>query len=317
MSFLLFVMLFTLIRCGNSRTSPKVSNTGSILFPNENTGVENEDDDILSRYFSGLSFQSILPQKCGLVADERVNLRIVGGSEAARGGWPWMARLGYYDRRDVSYSCGGVLITRKHILTAAHCVYNKKNLFVVRLGSHGKNKFALQDHYIRGITIHERYVPSNQGPINDIAIITLASTVTFTADVQPICLPINRNVRNLNLPGRSLHVAGWGSTSFLGRTSNVLRQVKVPVVAPSKCVQAYKDFRRVVIDESVICAGLDSGGKDACSGDSGGPLVVNEAGRFYVMGLVSFGFGCAAPGYPGVYSRVPYHINWILSKIAY
>ena len=156
--------------------------------------------------------------------------------------------------------------------------------FVVRLGSHGKNKFALQDHYIRGITIHERYVPSNQGPINDIAIITLASTVTFTgksfkfyhssislfhlriilllsqlfhsfrlkgffkitfiilallkgfllsdlffsnlilkniyvhvyiaADVQPICLPINRNVRNLNLPGRSLHVAGWGSTSF-------------------------------------------------------------------------------------------------------
>lgn len=100
---------------------------------------------------------------------------------------------------------------------------------------------------------------------------------------------------------------GWGNLKFLGNVAEVLMQVKVPIQSDSTCREAYKGL----IDNSMVCAGLPQGGKDACQGDSGGPLVCSYSNRWYLEGVVSWGHGCAAPGKYGVYSRVRHLNKWI------
>lgn len=104
---------------------------------------------------------------------------------------------------------------------------------------------------------------------------------------------------------------GFGRLSAGGDTPNVLMQVEVPVVSQTTCKRAYPSR----VHDSMICAGLSEGGKDACQGDSGGPMVCQFQGRFYLEGVVSWGHGCAAPGKYGVYSRVRYLRKWIDSTI--
>ena len=99
-------------------------------------------------------------------------------------------------------------------------------------------------------------------------------------------------------------VSGWGTTSEGGSTPSTLRKVTVPVISDDKCRDAYG---RNDIFDSNLCAGFDAGGKDSCQGDSGGPLYCSG----YQAGVVSWGYGCARPNYPGVYTEVSYFINWI------
>lgn len=116
-------------------------------------------------------------------------------------------------------------------------------------------------------------------------------------------------------------------------------EVQLPVVEPAKCAEAYKAFDQLRIDDSVLCAGLESGGKDACrvilsaycrhknnhlydrhaktfQGDSGGPLMMLDRHRYFVIGVVSLGVRCAQPGFPGVYSRITHHLEWIIKNIS-
>lgn len=91
--------------------------------------------------------------------------------------------------------------------------------------------------------------------------------------------------------------------------------VQLPVVTNEQCINSYKNFRNVIIDNRVLCAGFQQGGKDACQGDSGGPLMYGRADgknlRFYQVGVVSYGFRCAEANSPGVYTRVTEFIEWI------
>ena len=100
---------------------------------------------------------------------------------------------------------------------------------------------------------------------------------------------------------------GFGRLSSGGSAPDVLQQVKVPIVSDSRCRRAYGSS----IHDSMICAGLDQGGKDSCQGDSGGPMVCEAGGKFFLEGVVSWGIGCAAPGKYGVYARVRYLRKWI------
>lgn len=105
-----------------------------------------------------------------------------------------------------------------------------------------------------------------------------------------------------------------------GPSSSKLQVATLPVVETNQCRQALSKFR-TVIDERVMCAGFPQGGKDACQGDSGGPYMYGVQGTsaryitFYLFGVVSYGYRCAEPGYPGVYTRVPTFIDWIQNNL--
>ncbi|XP_071516805.1 chymotrypsin BII-like [Panulirus ornatus] len=136
---------------------------------------------------------------------------------------------------------------------------------------------------------------------NDIALIKLPNTVTFNENIQAVQLPAS----DVSV-GTVVTPTGWGRPSDnAGGTSDVLRQVDVPVMSNTDCDAIYG-----IVGSGVVC--IDStGGKGTCNGDSGGPL--NLSGRTY--GITSFGSsaGCEA-GYPDAFTRVHHYLDWIESK---
>lgn len=134
----------------------------------------------------------------------------------------------------------------------------------------------------------------NQNFNNDIAVVILKDNITYSVNAQPIALPTAEV-----LPEVCALVSGFGTTSFGGGSPFQLQSVNVPIVDRVKCRKSYS-AQNIQITNEMICAGYPKGGKDSCQGDSGGPLVANEQ----LVGIVSFGIGCAEPGYPGVYTNV-------------
>ncbi|RNA08846.1 CLIPD1 [Brachionus plicatilis] len=134
--------------------------------------------------------------------------------------------------------------------------------------------------------------------LNDIAIIKLKNKIEFNSFIQPACLPTNdHQTSNTEVDAWA---AGWGKLNFNGAPSETLQNVKLKIYDKSRCsqVSSKNDWR------TQICAGEYNGGKDTCQGDSGGPLYVKDtiAGKekFVVVGITSYGIGCAEKGYPGL-----------------
>jgi len=138
---------------------------------------------------------------------------------------------------------------------------------------------------------------------NDISLLKLSQPLSFNDNVRAIDIPAQGHAAS----GDCI-VSGWGTTSEGGSTPSVLQKVSVPIVSDAECRDAYGQSD---IEDSMICAGVPEGGKDSCQGDSGGPLACSDTGSTYLAGIVSWGYGCARPGYPGVYAEVSYHVDWI------
>ena len=140
--------------------------------------------------------------------------------------------------------------------------------------------------------------------------------VPFNRRVWPICLPYDSKVliSEENI-GRSGFISGWGRQEFNGRTSDVLREADVEIKSNEECNKAFE--RVVQITDHYLCAGSMGSTKDSCQGDSGGPLmqIDPQKRRFYLTGVVSFGRRCATPGFPGVYARVSYFLDWISKNL--
>jgi trypsin len=135
----------------------------------------------------------------------------------------------------------------------------------------------------------------------------LADPITFDANTAAVgLLPQGA----ASPAGTATEVSGWGTTSAGGFASDVLLKVVVPIYDFADCNAAYSGFGGVPVGQ--ICAGLDEGGVDSCQGDSGGPLYF--AGNLH--GIVSWGNGCAYPGYPGVYTEAAAYSDWIAATIA-
>ncbi|KAK8767399.1 hypothetical protein V5799_005820 [Amblyomma americanum] len=161
---------------------------------------------------------------------------------------------------------------------------------------------------------------------NDIALLVLSKPVTWNRFVQPVCLPFGP-LASETLEGNRAYVTGWGAAHFGeeggsdtesraragGAGSSELRQGQVPVWTEADCKKAYE--RLLHIGEAHLCAGDIRGGTDACQGDSGGPLQLLQEGRYYVVGIVSGGKGCGTPGFPGVYTRVSSHLDWLRNEL--
>jgi len=224
--------------------------------------------------------------------------RIVGGVETEVNEYPWQVGLAY-EYSDTPF-CGGSILSSTTIVTAAHCISSET--FEVIVGDHDLNIDDGEERFEVCNTIeHPNYDSENSD--YDIAILILCKPLTFRKEVSPVCLP--------DLPGSSYDnvlatVSGWGALESGGYGPNELMEVNVTTITNAAC---NRDYGGEILD-SMICA-KDSG-KDACQGDSGGPLITWESGNFYsLIGVVSWGYGCASPFYPGVYARVTEMLDFI------
>ncbi|RWS30337.1 serine protease 27-like protein, partial [Leptotrombidium deliense] len=208
------------------------------------------------------------------------NSKIVGGENAKYGEVPWQAAIVKRQYFNQKISCGGALINRKWVVTAAHCVYRTPATNL---------RLRLGDYNLKGQT--EKYAHEEFGHI------------------VPVCLPNKTD----NITGSQATVTGWGRTQYgIPASLGVLQKVDVEVIDSNTCQQWMKTVgRREVIYANMICAGFKDGGKDSCQGDSGSPLTVKNDGKSTLVGLVSWGVGCARPNLPGVYTKISEFVDWI------
>jgi len=227
--------------------------------------------------------------------------RIVGGEIAERGQFPYQIQIQYLNQ----HHCGGAIVNNNWIVTAAHCsshlaiyytlVANQYNIFAAE----GEERKYTVTRVVR----HPDYVDGELH--DDVALMKVGSPIVFDDLVQPIPLPESGHLASAN--GTTTRITGWGSTSEGGSLPFYLHFVDIPVVSDEECREGYGED---VLD-SMLCAGFPEGGKDACQGDSGGPLVCDDLDVPYLCGLVSWGNGCARPGFPGVNTEVSYFVDWI------
>ncbi|XP_066293152.1 trypsin-2-like isoform X1 [Branchiostoma lanceolatum] len=244
--------------------------------------------------------------RCGVPGVPRTSDdRIVGGSDAEHGAWPWQVSL-----RALPYGifhfCGGALIHRQWVVTAAHCVSDGSKPYVTL----GDSRLSGDDGTERTIRTRRVFIHPSYGFGYDVALLKLKKRVRFNPYTRPACLPQASTV----LPaGTVCSITGWGTTAEGGSLPNQLQEADVPILSDAQCSGAYAPFVDLT---SEVCAGYLAGGIDSCQGDSGGPLVCQSAGgQYFLHGLTSWGEGCARPGKPGVYARVTAVADWIRNTI--
>ncbi|CAG9568396.1 unnamed protein product [Danaus chrysippus] len=274
------------------------------------------------------------PPVCG-ISKNGFYTKVVGGVDANLGEFPWMALLGYNDSsgNGTFWACGGSLISQRHVLTAAHCIHNHDELYLVRLGEldvlRHDDGAAPVDIHIKSKIEHEEY--SANSFQHDIGLIILETDVVFSDLIRPICIPLLPELRNNLFDGYNPFLAGWGYNEFPGHANiqfrfgdhrkSHLQKVSLPVTSLSQCQDVYKSYgNRLRIDEQVICGGYEEGGKNSCKGDSGGPLMLpntNSARQvyFYQIGIVSLAPLCALKNYPTIFTRVTHYIPWLQKQV--
>ncbi|XP_021564673.1 mannan-binding lectin serine protease 2 [Carlito syrichta] len=246
---------------------------------------------------------------CGL-STRATRGRIYGGQNAKLGDFPWQVLL----LGDAV--AAGALLYDNWILTAAHAVYEHKDdvsALDIRMGALRRLSPDYTQAWAEAVFIHEGYT-HNAGFDNDIALIKLKNKVVINSSIMPICLPTKaaESFMRTNDIGTT---AGWGLTQrgFLARN---LMFVDIPIVDHQKCTAAYEErpYPGGRVTGNMLCAGVESGGRDSCRGDSGGALVFldNETQRWFVGGIVSWGsMNCGEAGQYGVYTKVINYIPWI------
>jgi secreted trypsin-like serine protease len=223
--------------------------------------------------------------------------RIVGGSQSSLSDHPYAVYL--TDQNGYQF-CGGVIVSPSAVATAAHCALAiaTANIRVVA----GRQDETSTDGVVESVAkawVQPDYSNPVQG--DDIAVLTVNGTLPYQA-----VKIADSGERSLYAEGSVATVLGWGRTSDGGARSNILRSAQVPLIGDTSCKASYDTYDPT----SMICAGYAQGGVDACQGDSGGPLVEGDT----LVGIVSWGTGCAVAGKPGVYTRVSQFSSQIASQ---
>ncbi|KAI8420699.1 hypothetical protein MSG28_007928 [Choristoneura fumiferana] len=231
---------------------------------------------------------------CGVVRGGR----IIGGVSVVNGEYPWLAGI----IRDDRFVCGATVLARDHLMTAAHCVSSVDvSRLKVLVGVHNITDPMAKTYSVRTVTEHPDFNSYNYD--NDIAIIRLTEPVPESI-FRPLCLPEDGDSRMLS--NEEAIVSGWGSTEEKGYPTDTPNKVTVRIWDQEECANAGYGRRKVT--PRMLCANAPD--KDACTGDSGGPLLLSHPYN-HVVGVVSWGRGCARVGYPGVYTRVLKFLPWL------
>ncbi|XP_031843292.2 chymotrypsin-2-like isoform X1 [Nomia melanderi] len=225
-----------------------------------------------------------------IISVHALDFRIVGGHDAQRGKYPYQALI----RRSNVFICGGSIISKRYILTAAHCIYKQKRLdYEVNVGHYSVYEWATV-YRAEQLIWHPAY--NDVTLINDIGLIYLKSNILFDSKVKPIGLATKFAIP-ANQPAV---VTGWGSLVLNGKASEYLQEISLKIIPNDVCVVTWSTLK-----STQICT-LTKVSEGVCHGDSGGPLVVDSE----QVGIVSYGNPCAN-GLPDVYTRVYSYKSWI------
>nr|XP_051705133.1 transmembrane protease serine 5 [Oryctolagus cuniculus]XP_051705138.1 transmembrane protease serine 5 [Oryctolagus cuniculus] len=248
----------------------------------------------------------VVSLKCSECGTRPLASRIVGGQAAAPGRWPWQASVTLGSR----HTCGGSVLAPHWVVTAAHCMrsfrLSRLSSWRVHTGlvSHSSAR-PHQGAMVERIILHPFYSAQNHD--YDVALLRLWTPLNFSDTVGAVCLPAEEQ----RFPGGSqCWVSGWGHTDpSHAHNSDTLQDAVVPLLSSQLCNSSC--MYSGALTPRMLCAGYLHGRADACQGDSGGPLVCPDGHMWRLVGLVSWGRGCAEPNHPGVYANMAEFLDWI------
>ncbi|KYB29441.1 hypothetical protein TcasGA2_TC031984 [Tribolium castaneum] len=269
--------------------------------------------------------------KCGQKSTRNNPTLIVNGTNAIRGDYPWQVAL--YNKTSKVLLCGGSLLNQRVILTAAHCITDdtgkllNKETYTVAVGKyyrkydHSEDVNKAQFSEIHEMFTTRKYKGHIQNFFGDIAIIVTKKIFFLSDRVQPVCIDwgfkYQRKLLNPNV-SKYGYVSGWGYTAEYKNPSEVLKELKVPIITNDQCdTDLPEDYQKFMTDDK-ICAGFLNARTSVCSGDSGGALVTEYKGRYYAVGIVSLSpqapteeGGCDSQQYT-LFTSVYYYINELI-----
>ncbi|CAH1246895.1 OVCH1 [Branchiostoma lanceolatum] len=302
--------------CGRPRLDPFKSSSHEVVLVFRSDGSVQRNGFNVTYTSSGCGNPAI-PRTQWVVPGSRV----VGGTEAEPGSWPWQVSLRPVDD-ETWHFCGGSIISEEWVVTAAHCVDGDYKPLVV-VGEHTREDEG--DDPERAVVATATTINHPDfnwwTMVNDVALLKLASPLTFSDRVSPLCLADSSMVTS---PTTFCTITGWGTMAEGGDCCpNELQQADVPIVEDDHCKQTYQQLFRqsfglvpMMRPARHLCAGYTEGGVDSCQGDSGGPLTCQAPdGTYYQAGVVSYGEGCGQENIPGVYTRVTSVYEWIRQTI--
>ncbi|XP_011505737.1 PREDICTED: chymotrypsin-2-like [Ceratosolen solmsi marchali] len=228
-------------------------------------------------------------------------VKVVGGENAVIRDFPYIASLRQHNERH--HFCGGVIISNRHIITAAHCVYDIENDgFKVYVGTSNSSLFSIPFYNVKNVKMHPEFIGKENTEwklYNDIAIITVDPCIKFNEFQNKIKLPTS----NIG-PDNVGVIIGWGKISYpIGIPYEILQKATTKTVSNAECAVSYPNSIR----NEQICV-YEAPGIGTCHGDSGGPFVINGT----LIGISSYSKPCAL-GHPDVYTRIYSYLDFIAS----
>ena len=331
-------------------------------FDNEHNSTNNSTTaNINNRLHEQPWYHDVVDPNCGLALNRNSNRpgaensgfnldfeppqsRVIGGNEVLPFSYPFLASLRMC--LTCNHICGGSIISKKYILSAAHCVSDIDYVYhsFIVYGNHrvedvkDPNYDGMTPVKTKDVRIHDLYNDNQQAnPVFDLSILTISIDIIFDKFVQPVCLDsadrrahqknsgfqVTHDNPEIDLP-KSMTVAGWGLKSQDERyTANLgpIYETKVEMLAISLCKSIYQQqsAQKVVITQNMFCTfdpncQVDKQCNDACQGDSGGPIFYknpDNEGKLTLLGIISFGVGCGQLKWPAVNTRISSLKTWI------